>query len=176
MSEPRPDNSRFRHFMGGIFDFRFRRNLTMQLLPLFYVLLLLGAAGVIALAVVVAFWVSPLAGLVAVIVAPLAFLAAAAVIRAALEYLVMAYRIMETVQNMQGIPGQVQYLSSEFEQVVAEVHHIRGQVDEVTEVVNSLRPVMEPLALPARLLRGFRKPAPLHKSGPRHRQIDPDRD
>ncbi len=176
MSEPRPVTGNFRNFMGGIFDFRFRRNLTMQLLPLFYVLLLLGAAGVIALAVVVAFWVSPLAGLVAVVVAPLAFLAAAAVIRAALEYLVMAYRIMETVQSMQGIPGQVHYLSSEFEQIAAEVHHIRGQVDTVTEVVEGLRPVVEPLALPGRLLRGLRRPAPLHKSGSRHRQIDPGQD
>jgi hypothetical protein len=174
MNDPRPQTPQngglFQNFLGGILDFRFRRNLTMQLLPLVYIVLLLGAAGVILLILVVAFWVSPLAGLVALVVAPFAFLAAAAVIRAALEYLVMAYRIMETVQEMKGIPGQVHYLSTEFEQIAAEVHHIRAQVDSVTEVVQDLQPLLHTVSLPGRLLRG------LHKSGPKRQQIDPRQD
>jgi len=122
---------------------------------------------------VASFWLSLPAGMVALVVAPFGFLAAAAVIRAALEYLVMAYRIMETVQDMKGIPGQVHYLSTEFEQIAAEVHHIRGQVDEVTLVVKDLQPVLQTINMPGRLLRGWRRnPELLHKSGPKRQQID----
>lgn len=160
MTEPHngagPGESRWQSFIGGILDFRFRRNLTMQLLPLFYIVLLLGAAGVILLAVVVVFWLSPMAGLVAGVVAPFAWLAAVAVIRAALEYLVMAYRIMETVQRMNSIPQQVEHLATEFDLINADVRHMRRQVDDMAETVNHLEPALQTLSLPSRLLKRFK--------------------
>lgn len=163
MSEPQPGSAfSFRHFMAGILDLRFTRYLSMQLLPLFYALLLLGALGVLVLVTALAFWLSPWAGLVMLLLAPLGFLVAAAVIRAALEFLVMAYRIMETVNRMDRIPSQVDNLntkvdgiSAEFDLVAAQVHHIRGQVDGVTETTGILRQILHPLSLPARMARSY---------------------
>lgn len=156
--------STFQNFLGGILDLRFQRNLTMQLLPLFYLVLLLGAAGIVLLIVAGAFWLSLWAGVVTLLVAPFGFLAAVAVIRAALEYMVLAYRIMETVNRMDRIPGQVDnlnarvdYITAEFDRVAAEVHHIRDQVDGVTDTVHLLRPVLNPLSLPGKLMRSYNK-------------------
>lgn len=57
----------------------------MQLLPLFYLLLILAALAVIAALVGLCFWCSLRAGLVAAAVAPVALLTAMAFSRAALE-------------------------------------------------------------------------------------------
>jgi predicted neutral ceramidase superfamily lipid hydrolase len=157
MSQTPQASSRLRHFLAGIIDLRFQRNLTMQLLPLFYVLLLLGAAGVLLVVTAIAFWLSPLAGMGMLVLSPLGFLAAAAVIRAALEYLVMAYRIMETVQGMQHISAQVDHLSTEFDQIAAEVHHMRGQVDQVGDAISAIKPLLQPLTLPGRLMRSYQR-------------------
>ncbi len=142
-------------FLAGILDLRFQRNLTMQLLPLFYVLLLLGALGAVALINALAFWLSLWAGLLVLLVSPLALLVAAAVIRATLEYLVMAYRIMETVQHMDRIPGQVDNLN-------ARVDHITTEFAHISRTLHDLRPVLLPLSLPGRLARRLNRPAPAH--------------
>lgn len=155
-----PPVSTFRHFLAGIVDFRFQRNLTMQLLPLFYTLLLLGAALVILTLMGLAFWLSPMAGLASLVIGPVAFFIAVAVIRAALEYLVMAYRIMQTVNGMDRIPGQVDNLNARVDHVVAEVDHIRRQFDEVAHTVQLLRPVLQPLSFPSRLVRSMSKRTP----------------
>lgn len=175
MNAPAP--SRFRHFLAGILDWRFSRYLTMQLLPIFYGLLLLGAAVVITGFVALAFWLSPLWGLACLVVAPLAWLAAAAVIRAALEFLVMAYRIMITVQRMDDIPEQVGSLTGQienittgfeeiraqvgqihagFEAISAEVRLVRRQVDGITDTIDLVQPVLQPLNFARRLVRGPR--------------------
>lgn len=171
--------SAFRHILDGLLDLRFSRYLSMQLLPIFYGLLLLGAAVVIAAVVALAFWLNPLWGAGTLLVAPLAWLVTAAVIRAALEFLVMAHRIMITVQRMDGIPDHVDALSlrvenitTGFEQVraqvdnihtgfsaiSAEVHHVRRQVDGITGTVNMVKPVLAPVGVMGRLL-GRRRPA-----------------
>lgn len=171
--------SAFRHFLDGLLDLRFSRYLSMQLLPIFYGLLLLGAAVVIAAVVALAFWLNPLWGAGTLLLAPLAWLVTAAVIRAALEFLVMAHRIMITVQRMDGIPDHVDALSlrvenitTGFEQVrtqvdnihtcfsaiSAEVHHVRRQVDGITGTVNMVKPVLAPVGVMGRLL-GRRRPA-----------------
>ncbi|MDP2227771.1 MAG: DUF4282 domain-containing protein [Moraxellaceae bacterium] len=166
--------SAFRHFLAGLLDLRFTRYLSMQLLPIFYGLLLLGAAVVIAAIVALAFWLEPLWGMACLLAAPLAWLVTAAVIRAALEFLVMAHRIMITVQRMDGIPDHVDALSirvenitTGFEQVreqvdnihtgfgaiSAEVQHVRRQVDGITGTVSLLAPLLRPLKLVTGLRR-----------------------
>ncbi len=171
---PAPEN-RISHFMGGIADLRFGRYLSMQLLPIFYVLLLFGAAVVIAALTALAFWFSPWWGLVALLIAPLAWLVTAAVIRAALEFLVMAYRIMLTVQNMnevaghvaslsghidllqtrlEGITGNVQDIHAGFGEIRHEIQHVRHQVDSVTATVDMASPILRPLGMAQRLMGG----------------------
>jgi len=167
-------------FLGGIADLRFKRYLTMQLLPVFYVLLLLGATLAIAAITAVTFWFSLRWGLLALLLAPVAWLMMTAVIRAALEFLVMAYRIMLTVQNMgevaghvaslsghidllqdrlEGITGNVQDIHAGFSEIRQEIQHVRGQVDHVTATVDMARPVLRPLGVAQDLLRRQRKKA-----------------
>lgn len=171
---PAPEN-RISHFMAGIVDLRFGRYLSMQLLPIFYVLLLFGAAVVITALVAGAFWFSPWWGLTALLIAPLAWLVVAAVVRAALEFLVMAYRIMLTVQNMnevaghvaslsghidllqtrlEGITGNVQDIHAGFGEIRTEISHVRNQVDTVTETVDMASPLLRPLGMAQRLMGG----------------------
>lgn len=171
--------SGIRNFLGAITDLRFGRYLTMQLLPIFYVLLLLGAAIVVAALTGLVFWLSPWWGLVALVVAPVAWLVIAAVVRAALEFLVMAYRIMITVQNMnevaghvaslsghidllqtrlEGITDNVQDIHASFGEIRHEIQHVRNQVDTVTATVDMARPVLRPLGMAQRLMGGGKRP------------------
>lgn len=164
-------------FLGGIADLRFKRNLTMQLLPVFYGLLLLGATLVLASITAITFWFSPRWGLLALLLAPVAWLMAVAIIRAALEFLIMAYRIMLTVENMnevaghvaslsghidllqerlEGITGNVQDIHAGFSEIRQEIQHVRGQVDHVTATVDMARPVLRPLGLAQGWLQGRR--------------------
>ena len=55
-------------------DWRFNRYLTMQLMPLFYLLLIVGALVVVVSIVGLCFWFSMLAGIIATAIAPLALL------------------------------------------------------------------------------------------------------
>jgi uncharacterized protein YoxC len=166
-----------RHFMGGITDLRFGRYLSMQLLPIFYVLLLFGAAIVVAAITGLVFWLSPWWGLAALAIAPVAWLVIAAVVRAALEFLVMAYRIMLTVQNMnevaghvaslsghidllqsrlEGITDNVQDIHAGFGEIRHEIQHVRNQVDTVTATVDMARPVLRPLGAAQRFMGGLK--------------------
>lgn len=136
--------------IGGLLDWRFRRYLTMQLLPVFYVLLIVAAVMVIAGMIGLAFLFSPMAGLITLVVAPFVLLIAVAVIRAVLEYLVMAHRIMRVVENMERIPMHVDQLSTRIDLVVQHVDALGGQVDDMHRVVG----------LPARWLRRREKDKP----------------
>lgn len=143
MSNDQPQ-SITRDLVSGLLDWRFRRYLTMQLLPVFYVLLVIAAIAVIAGLVGLAFLWSPMAGLITLAVAPFILLIAVAIIRAVLEYLVMAHRIMRVVENMERIPGHVDQLS-------AQVDTVAGQVDALSVQVNDIH---RTVGLPGRLLRG----------------------
>lgn len=146
-----------RTFLSGILDLHFRHYLTMKLLPLFYALLLLGALATLALLTGLAFWLNLWAGVIMLVVSPLAFLVSAAVIRAALEFLVMAYRIMQTVHEMEQIPTQVDNLNNKVERISAGFDPIPGQVDELHQTVRLLQPILHTLHLPFR--RGRRERA-----------------
>lgn len=147
--------------LSGLFDWRFRRYLTMQLLPVFYVLLILAAIVVIGGMVLLVFLFDPLAGLVAAAVSPFVLLIAVAVIRAVLEYLVMAHRIMRVVENMERIPGHVDQLSARVEGLAGKVEDLGGRVEHMHDTVTMLRPLLAPASLPTRLWRRLlRAPAP----------------
>lgn len=139
-----------RTFMSGILDLHFKQYLTMKLLPLFYALLLLGALATLALLTGLAFWLHPWAGVIMLAVSPLAFLVSAAVIRAALEFLVMAYRIMQTVHEMEQIPTQVDNLNNKVDRISNGFEPIPGQVGELHQTVRLLQPILHTLHLPFR--------------------------
>lgn len=137
-----------RHFGRGLVDFRFKQYLSMQLLPLFYALLLLGVLGAFAVINAAAFWYSTHAGFVVLALTPLAMAIAFAVVRATLEFLVMAYRIMETLHRMDRIPEQVDNLNSKVDGISAHVDSfdvkitdIQTMVDDVTHTIGFLKPV-----------------------------------
>lgn len=138
----------FRKFTQGILDFRFQHYLTMQLLPVFYGLILVGILGFFAGINALAFWISPEIGLIALAITPFALLISFAVTRAALEFMVMAYRIMETVNRMDRIPYQVDNLnskvdgiSSRVEDFHGQIDYIQGRVDDVTNTIQFLKPI-----------------------------------
>ncbi len=158
--------SSLKSFAAGVLDLSFKKKMTIELLPLFYALLLLAAAGISLLILSLAFWWSIWAGLVALIFVPLGFLVAVAIIRAALEYLVLAFGILETVNNMNRIPeqvdnlnAQVNYITGELDHVIADVTYIRGKVDNVTTTVGLLHPALSLLSLPQRLRPKTHKPS-----------------
>lgn len=150
--------------VSGLFDWRFRHYLTMQLLPVFYVLLILAAVVVIAGIVGIAFLIAPLAGLIALGISPFVLLISVAVIRAVLEYLVMAHRIMRVVENMERIPRHVDRLSDRVDLVVDRVDGLGERVEHIHETVTMLRPLLAPSRMSTRLWRAVRErlqgPAP----------------
>ena len=154
-----------KNFASGVLDLSFKKKMTIELLPLFYALLLLAAAGISLLIVAGAFWLSIWAGLIALLFVPLGFIVAVAIIRAALEYLVLAFGILETVNNMNRIPEQVDNLNAQVNHITAELNHviedvtyIRGKVDRVTTTVGLLHPALTLLSLPQRLMPKSNKP------------------
>lgn len=161
-----PPKHGLRHFLAGIVDIRFAHYLSMQLLPIFYLLLLAGAAFIIIGLVGIAFWISPTYGVIALLGAPIAWLVIAAIARAALEFLVMAYRIMHTVQSMgqiaehvanlsqhidqlqgrlEGITGNVENIHAGFNEIRGDIRKVSGQVDTIYTVVELAEPVLKPL-------------------------------
>lgn len=150
----------FHNFGKGLVDFRFNQYLSMQLLPVFYALLLVGIFGFFVALNAVAFWFSSLAGLITLAITPFGLLIAFAVTRAALEFLVMAYRIMETVQRMDRIPQQVDNLNSKVDGISEHVNsfetrieHIQRQVDHVTGSIGFLNTISGISGLPGKLFR-----------------------
>lgn len=150
---------KFARFRKAILDFQFNEYLTMQLLPAFYAALLLGAL-VATIAINIGAWqLSTVAGIVVSVTSPFALMLAFAVIRAALEFLVMGYRIMLTLERMDRIPTQVDNLNSKVDGISDLVHgfeqrieHIQGRVDEVTENISFLKHVSGVTNLPGKLL------------------------
>lgn len=148
----------FQNFGRGLIDFRFNQYLSMQLLPVFYGLLLLGILGFFVLVNAVAFWFSHWVGLAVLAVTPFGLLIAFAVTRAALEFLVMAYRIMETVQRMDRIPQQVDNLNSKVDGISDHVHtfesqisSIHGQVGDLSHSIGFLKAISGITSFPSRL-------------------------
>lgn len=149
----RQEDSRLIRDLG---DWRFQRYLTMQLLPLFYLLLVFGALVLVATVVGLCFWFSTLAGIVAACVAPLALLIMVAVIRAALEYLVMAHRIMRIIERMDALPDQVAGLSQRVDGITGHVDQLIHQVDEIHDTMMHARPILRSAASTGRLLDALR--------------------
>jgi len=150
-------NQRIYYFTQGVFDFSFKKKLTIELLPIFYALLLFVAAAVSLAILVAAFWISEWVGFFAIIVVPIGFLISIAIIRAALEYLMLAFGILETVNNMNKIPDQVDnlnekvnYITNELNYIISDVTHIRQKLDDVVSTVEMLDPLL-------RLFIRFRK-------------------
>lgn len=146
--------------LSGLMDFRFHQYLTMQLLPVFYALLLLAALLVFAALNALAFWLSPIAGMVMLAITPLALILVFAVIRAALEFLVMAYRIMQTVHSMDRIPGQVDNLNSKVDGISddvdtfkSQIAHIQNKVDGVTDTISFLNVLSAPGRLSKKIFK-----------------------
>jgi ABC-type multidrug transport system fused ATPase/permease subunit len=135
----------------NIGDWRFNRYLTMQLLPLFYVLLLAGALVVIISIVVVCFYFSLMVGLIAALASPIVFLVTFAVIRAALEYLIMAHRIMRIIERMDALPGQVSELSVRVDGITNHVDQLINHVDDIHGTLMEVRPILRSAGLVSRL-------------------------
>ena len=102
------------------------------------------------------FWFSTLAGIIAAVIAPLAFLVIVAVIRAALEYLIMAHRIMRIIERMDALPGQVADLSVRVDGITDHVDLLNDHVNDIHETLMHVRPFMRSAGLPSRLLNAFR--------------------
>ncbi|MEQ3725366.1 DUF4282 domain-containing protein [Alcanivorax sp.] len=149
---PTPGESR----IPNLADWRFNRYLTMQLMPLFYLLLIVGALVVVVSVVGLCFWFSTLAGIIAAVIAPLALLVIVAVIRAALEYLIMAHRIMRIIERMDALPGQVADLSVRVDGITDHVDGLTGHVNDIHETLMHVRPFLRSAGLPGRLLNAFR--------------------
>ena len=132
-------------------DWRFNRYLTMQLLPLFYILLVLGSLVVIVAIVGICFYISLMAGLIAALASPIVFLVTFAVIRAALEYLIMAHRIMRIIERMDALPGQVSDLAQRVDGITRHVDQLNHQVDEIHGTLMEVRPILRSAGLLGRL-------------------------
>ncbi|EKF76153.1 hypothetical protein A11A3_01625 [Alcanivorax hongdengensis A-11-3] len=158
MQEPTPRYGQSNSVIPNLADWRFNRYLTMQLLPLFYVLLMAGALVAVLGIVGLCFWFSVLAGIIAACLAPLVFLVIAAVIRAALEYLIMAHRIMRIIEGMDALPGQVGDLTHRVEGITSHVDELTGQVHDIHESLMHVRPLLRSAGLPGRLLDALRGP------------------
>lgn len=139
-------------------DWRFNRYLTMQLMPLFYLLLILGALVVVAGIVGICFWFSTLAGIIAAVIAPLAFLVIVAVIRAALEYMIMAHRIMRIIERMDALPNQVADLSVRVDGITEHVDQLTHHVDDIHETLMHVQPLLRSAGLPSRLINALLPP------------------
>lgn len=147
------DNSRL---IADLADWRFHHYLTMRLLPLFYLLLVFGAAVLVGSVVAICFWFSLIAGLVAACAAPLVLLIMVAVIRAALEYLVMAHRIMRIIERMDALPDQVTDLSVQVDGITRHVDQLIVHVDDIHETMMHARPFFRSAATTGRLLDALR--------------------
>lgn len=139
----------------NVADWRFRHYLTMQLMPLFYLLLISGALLAIALIVAACFWFSMLAGLIAALLAPVVFLVTVAVIRAALEYLIMAHRIMRIIERMDALPDQVNTLNQRVDGITGHVDQLIVHVDDIHDSLMQVRPILRSAGLTSRLLNSL---------------------
>ena len=100
----------FRDYLILLCDLRFTRYLTVQMLPILYVLLVIGGLGVIGQFVWDAFTQSTLRGLTFVIAAPVAILIWVSACRAITEFLLAVFRMSEDVNRLAGIRPTVDKL------------------------------------------------------------------
>ena len=131
-------------------DWQFNRYLSMQLLPLLYLLMIIGALLLVGFLVAASYSSSLWFGLAATVLSPLLFVVFVAIVRAALEYLVMAHRTMRIVESMRALPDQVAKVEGRVEALTSQVEDIHGTVIQ-------LRPLLRSAGLPARLLDSLRK-------------------
>lgn len=99
-----------RAYLDILFDLKFSRYLTVQLLPLLYVVLVLGGLVVIGQLVWDAFAVSPRRGLAFLLASPLALLVWASACRATTEFLLVVFRMSEDVRTLASIKPTVDRL------------------------------------------------------------------
>ncbi|PQA50198.1 DUF4282 domain-containing protein [Amnimonas aquatica] len=99
-----------RDYFRILFDLRFTRYLTVQLLPLLYVVLVIGGIGVIGQLVWDAFGDSAGRGLTFLLASPFAVLVWASACRAATEFLLVVFRMSEDVHRLAGIRPTVDKL------------------------------------------------------------------
>lgn len=100
----------FRDYLVLLCDLRFTRYLTVQMLPIFYVLLVIGGVGVIGQFVWDAFAESMLRGLTFLIASPVAILIWVSACRAITEFLLAVFRMSEDVNRLAGIRPTVDKL------------------------------------------------------------------
>lgn len=104
----------FQDYLNILFDLRFSRYLTVQLLPLLYVILVIGGVGVIGQQVWDAFADSTRRGLIYVLVSPFAVLVWASACRATTEFLLVVFRMSQDVQTLASIKPTVDRLDNLF--------------------------------------------------------------
>jgi hypothetical protein len=100
----------FRDYLVLLCDLRFSRYLTVQMLPILYVLLVIGGVGVIGQFVWDAFAQSLLRGITFLVTAPVAVLIWASACRAITEFLLVVFRMSEDVNRLAGIRPTVDKL------------------------------------------------------------------
>lgn len=100
----------FRDYLVLLCDLRFTRYLTVQMLPIFYVLLVIGGLGVIGQFVWDAFAQSLLRGMTFLVAAPVAVLIWVSACRAITEFLLAVFRMSEDVNRLAGIRPTVDKL------------------------------------------------------------------
>ena len=139
-------------------DWRFEHYLTMRLLPLFYLLLVAGAAVAVFGIAAACFWISTPIGLIALSVSPLLLLVIVAVVRAALEYLIMAHRIMRIIERMDALPEQVRDLSYRVDGITRQVDRLTDNVQDIHQDLMHVRPLLRSAGFPSRLLAFLKAP------------------
>lgn len=102
----------FRDYLAILFDLRFSRYLTVQLLPLLYVVLVLGGLGVICQQVWDAFGRDTPRGLTYLAASPFALLVWASACRATTEFLLAVFRMSEDVRTLASIKPTVDRLDN----------------------------------------------------------------
>ncbi len=80
-----------RDYVRVLFDFSFTEYLTIQLLPIFYGIIILGCLGLVIYQVLMSFISSMWLGLLVLLAAPFAFLVLISVMRALFEFYIVCY-------------------------------------------------------------------------------------
>ena len=100
-----------RAYLRVLFDFSFTEYLTIQLLPIFYGIIILGCLGLVFYQVLMAFISSMWLGLLVLMAAPFAFLVLLSVMRALFEFYIVIFRIAEDVDELVKLRDSVERLS-----------------------------------------------------------------
>jgi len=104
----------FVDYLRILFDLKFNRYLTVQLLPLLYVVLVVGGLGVIVQLIFDAFAHSTQRGLIYVLAFPVAALVWASACRATTEFLLVVFRMSEDVRTLSQITPTVKKIDAMF--------------------------------------------------------------